>query len=1016
MPSRYKSIELRPPSGGKLIGGLSEDTGAEPNYSIKKNFRRDLDVEMRREGWSLFNPKLDKNPLNMPLYEDDDVTMLFQFSRPNGSTALLAAAGDKLYRLFADGDLTDYLQREWVEPDGNLQDAYHQGGDFSFNWKIIKENITVPGSIRNVLLTSEGEYFTEDSVPTVTIDGPGEAIASTVAAEVEQPQGEDAPVITGTYTGKTRKPYSIKVLGTKFTLFRGVDELKVPLIENQDITLSPIPFDKGMSVTFSRTSYPDEELFQFIAKPRRIGSVTITNKGKGYTRPPEITIEDTFGNGTGAMAIAQLFENNRWEAVALNGYAVCNNGIDLPYIYREEWEEAQQIYALRELGVISVGCISEHGGYVLCADLTEFAEGELERWSQICKDNDIDPYSKVTPELIQEHSLQVNDTQYAILWSAPGDPRQWGSSVVGSIQADTNRWYPKYPNLVKSFNVGDQFVVAGVGPSGANLVTEIEEIVSNEGEVIYFTLKDNASPPATTDAPTAPTGLDADDHFDPIAPSGLDADWDIQPPTGLNADPEESYIVDADFEWPTVANGTHPTFYDYPEGSRPLIRAIGDNMGMEDGKIYEVQRYNTDVSGGNRLDVGDTRIHELDGTNLGFNDRQDDWWEVVKLETVTVTQGTGNLSISVTQVEGTPASFVSVTEDNSGNSQPPSDFIHADIDSFSNVVGGSSVEILGDGSRILKMEKLMDVLIIYRQTGYWMAQLTKSTEDPFSFTERYSGNRAALFRHSVQNIVDKYHIFVGLTGVFMVDLTEAEPSWVGAFQVGPQFWRDLNLYDQETVFTYDNALTGEIWLCLPERLGDEATLAFDYRTNTLSYIDQHFTAGLTIRRPQNPFTERSDDMAIISHSGIIFTYGYGYGDIPSVFNRVFTEYTSVLSSTLMNFKDRFNEKDIRSYVLLLDQTNPAIGTKMELFTQGSLLDEKVLAADHTIEDLDDETMVPVWSRALFYKDMITVTGKDNPLRLASRIFEVSDVSSRSQTQATGEGYGGGGGGGGGRDA
>ena len=338
-----------------------------------------------------------------------------------------------------------------------------------------------------------------------------------------------------------------------------------------------------------------------------------------------------------------------------------------------------------------------------------------------------------------------------------------------------------------------------------------------------------------------------------------------------------------------------------------------------------------------------------------------------------------------------------------------SDYVH-EASGFSNTVGGSSSEILGDGSKILKMEKLMDVLIIYRQTGYWMAQLTQSNTDPFSFTERYTGNRAALFRHSVQNIVDKYHIFVGLTGVFKIDLTEAEPSWVGAFQVGPQFWKKLSLYDQETVFAYDNALTGEIWLCLPKELGDEATLAFDYRTNTLSHIDQHFTAGLTIRRPHNPFTQRSDDMAIISYDGVVYTYGYGYGDIPSVFNRVNEEYTSVLSSTLMNFKDRFNEKDIRSYVLLLDQTNPAIGTNMQLFTQGSLLDERVLVVDHSILDLDDETMVPVWSRALFYKDKITVTGKDNPLRLASRIFEVSDVNSRSQTQATGEGYGGGGGG------
>jgi len=1016
MPSRYKSVELRPPQGGKLIGGLAEDTGAEPNYSIKKNFRRDLDVEMRREGWSLFNPKFDKNPLNMPLYEDDDVTLFFQFSRPNGDTALLAAAGDKLYRLFAEENLTDFIDREWVEPDANKNDGYHRGGEFSFSWKVIKDDITVPGSIRSIDLLSEGEYFTEGSLPVVSIDGLGEATANIVPPDIEPPQGVDAPIISGIYTGKRRRNYQLDVKGTSYTLYRGAGEYKYPLIENGTISTEPVGFDYGMSIAFTQTSYPESERFTWVAKPRRVGEIIVTDRGKNYTRPPEVTVTDAADNGSGVLAKVNLHEMRRWEAVALNGYAVCNNGIDLPYLYREEWEQATQVFALRELGIVRVGCIAEHGGYLVCSDLTEFAEGELDRWVSICKDNGIDPYSNVTPELIDEHNLKVDETQYAVMWSAPGDPTEWGSSVVGSIQADTNRWYPKYPNLVKSFNVGEQFIVSGVGPSGANLVTEIEEIASSGGEVMYFTLKDNASPPATTDAPRSPTGLDADDHFDPIAPDDLDADWDIQPPTGLSVDPEEQYIVDTDFEWPTEANGTHPTFYDYPEGSRPLIRAIGNNPlangDLEDGEIYEVQRYNTDVLGGNRPDVGDARIHTLDGTNLGFNDRQDDWWEVVKLETVTFTEVAGNAYISVTQVEGTPTSFVSATGDSTGNAQPPSDFMHSDVLSFSNTVGGSSVEILGDGSRILKMEKLMDVLIIYRQTGYWMAQLTQSADDPFSFTERYTGNRAALFRHSVANIVDKYHIFVGLQGVFKVDLTEAEPSWVNSFQVGPQFWRDLSLYDQETVFAYDNALTGEIWMCLPKELGEDSTLAYDYRTNTLSHIDQHFTAGLTIRRPQNPFTERSDDMVIISYNGIVYTYGYGYGDIPPVFNRVGEEYTSVISSTLMNFRDRFNEKDIRSYVLLLDQTNPAIGTRMELYTQGSLLDEKVLVVDHSIDDLDDETMVPVWSRALFYKDKITVTGKDNPLRLASRIFEVSDVKSRSQTQATGEGYGGGGGGGG----
>lgn len=934
MPSRYKSVELRPPQGGKLIGGLAEDTGAEPNYSIKKNFRRDLDVEMRREGWSLFNPKFDKNPLNMPLYEDDDVTLFFQFSRPNGDTALLAAAGDKLYRLFANDDLADFIDREWVEPDSNKTDAYHRGGEFSFSWKVIKEDITIPGSIRSIDLMSEGEYFTEDSIPVVNIDGLGEASAKIVPPDIEPPQGSDAPTITGTYTGKRRRNYQLDVKGTSYTLYRGAGEYKYPLIENGTISTEPVGFDYGMSIAFTQTSYPESERFTWVAKPRRVGEIIVTDRGKNYTRPPEITVTDAADNGTGVLAKVNLHEMRRWEAVALNGYAVCNNGIDLPYLYREEWEDATQLFALRELGIVRAGCIAEHGGYLVCSDLTEFAEGELDRWVSICKDNGIDPYSNVTPELIEEHNLKVDETQYAVMWSAPGDPTEWGASLPGSIIEGTNRWIPDNPSLVKSIEVGQDFIVPAAAELGANLVTTITNIIEGTDGVLYFELEHTAATPdaVATGLPRAVTGLNAELAYDPASPTDLGAGRLIEPPTGLDAE------LDAD---QSGQSGT------------PALSVDQVNDGAASVTVVEVE--------------------EGDPTTT---------------------------SITVVQVE-----------DGGGEGKTADPTVY-EGDAFSNTVGGSSVEILGDGSRILKMEKLMDVLIIYRQTGYWMAQLTQSVEDPFSFTERYTGNRAALFRHSVANIVDKYHIFVGLQGVFKVDLTEAEPSWVNAFQVGPQFWRDLSLYDQETVFAYDNALTGEIWMCLPRELGDQATLAYDYRTNTLSHIDQHFTAGLTIRRPQNPFTERSDDMVIISYDGIVYTYGFGYGDIPSVFNRVGEEYTSVISSTLMNFKDRFNEKDIRSYVLLLDQTNPAIGTRMELYTQGSLLDEKVLVVDHSIDDLDDETMVPVWSRALFYKDKITVTGKDNPLRMASRIFEVSDVKSRSQTQATGEGYGGGGGGGG----
>jgi hypothetical protein len=851
VPAQYTAIELRPAQGGKLLGAISEDTGAEANYTLKQNFRRDLDVEMRREGWELFNPKYDNNLLDMPLYEDDDVTLFFQFARPNGDTALIAVAGDKMYRLFASKDMPEYMLPDWVYPNSGTEDSYYEGGRFDFNWKLIKDGLAKPGSIRKIEILAGGEYFDETSTPVAEVMGNGEegsVSVSMVPASVSPPQGQHAPDVIGTYAGKMRRAFTITAEKGAYSIFRGVGDDRVIIGTGVIDTNNSIPMEYGLSVRFSVGHYPTAEEWTTVALPVRIGTAILNSSGKNYDLPPEIRITDESGLGTGATGQAYIHPHNRWEAISLSGYAVINNGIDLPIAYREEWEDAKPVYGLRELGIVTVGCIAEFGGYMLCADLRELDEDSLVRWIEACAaDPLIDPYGHITDELATEYNLAITETQYAIIWSKAGYPLRWGPVHEGSTNGGSDFWIPKYPHFVKSLTEGQDFTVVGAGPAGAPLVTTIKEVFTSPGgDVATIRMNHSASEGDVIDNATGNAAIDGD--------------------------------------------------------------------GIPDGTL-------------------------------------------------------------------------------------------TDAVSLSSLAGGDSVEVSGDGSKILSMRKLMDRLIIYRQTGYWIASLENSVDDPFSFTERYNGQRTADYRNTIVNVAEKYHMFLNQTGVYKIDLTEPEPTWIDAFQVGPEVWKGLESSHQEKVFAFDNALTGEVWLCLPEREDGQSTLCFDYRTNTVSTIDHVFTAGLVIRRPQNPFTETSDDMCILSYDGTVYTYGYGVAERPAVYNRASKGYSSVIQSSLMNFKDRFNEKDLRSYVLLLDQASPTLGTHIEIFSKGSILDEAILEAESFITDLDDETMIPLWSRSIFFRDRITVTGKDNPMRLASRIFEVSVAKSRSQTQSTGEGYG-----------
>ena len=43
----------------------------------------------------------------------------------------------------------------------------------------------------------------------------------------------------------------------------------------------------------------------------------------------------------------------RWEAVTVLNHVVISNGVDLPIVYKAEWDYARPLYNLREQGVVS---------------------------------------------------------------------------------------------------------------------------------------------------------------------------------------------------------------------------------------------------------------------------------------------------------------------------------------------------------------------------------------------------------------------------------------------------------------------------------------------------------------------------------------------------------------------------------------------------------------------------------------------------------------------------------------
>jgi hypothetical protein len=86
------------------------------------------------------------------------------------------------------------------------------------------------------------------------------------------------------------------------------------------------------------------------------------------------------------ILIGEGFSNQgqRWEAVAINGYLILNNGVDLPVTYRVEDAAVEVIFELREQGIASVGTICAHNSILMCFDIRQLnADKHVEIMSPI---------------------------------------------------------------------------------------------------------------------------------------------------------------------------------------------------------------------------------------------------------------------------------------------------------------------------------------------------------------------------------------------------------------------------------------------------------------------------------------------------------------------------------------------------------------------------------------------------------------------------------------------------------
>jgi hypothetical protein len=147
----------------------------------------------------------------------------------------------------------------------------------------------------------------------------------------------------------------------------------------------------------------------------------------------QIYVFENFIDQTSQGDLVDPFEGGayRWEIVDVQNHVIINNGVDLPVVYKSEYERAEPLYSLRENGVVSVGTIGEFQDRLFCADLTVITDG-FDTWFQQATN----PYKDILKDPLYGQ-VKVQRFQYRTVYSAEGEPRLFNSAVK-TVNEDPN--------------------------------------------------------------------------------------------------------------------------------------------------------------------------------------------------------------------------------------------------------------------------------------------------------------------------------------------------------------------------------------------------------------------------------------------------------------------------------------------------------------------------------------------------------------------------------------------------
>ena len=668
-------------------------------------------------------------------------------------------------------------------------------------------------------------------------------------------------------------------------------------------------------------------------------------------------------------------EGHRWEIETLGNFTVFNNGVDPLYILDLRSFRARPIYELREQGIVRVDTIGQFNGVLMLGNVTELDSDDLEKLMIGADPTNPDPYGAY-----DSFTTEVR-TQFKVVTGVQSRPDKWAPSFIGSIAERSRllilRWRPL------SLNIGDELVISGAGVLGGDLITKIFAI-----GVPTFAPRAPDVPgtgyTTTTDVPTFSDGKGFGLTVDVVEVAGEITLITINQ-TGNGYLAGEVITIDAGGQDATMTIGftdatgitigekadrtiedrvvqklenlslaPNPASYELLDKSDAVLRiiAVRDRVAIFKSNSIFIGQPTGDV------------VNPFNFTQTYRGDRTPFWrWTVVNIEEDYVVYAGANAFYRYNLT-----------------TQKPTELPKLSIAS----------KLFLDNSVIAEME----------QVYAFNCDVTREVWFMFPAAEKLIGIGGLAWdvRFNSVSEIDHYYTAGTNARIERNEIVEEEPSvrdrnrveetvtllgeTFGAIKIygrtnepRSELGGKEKLYVRGALFTDDTKLT---------QVGTTVTSDLDFFGaemvgRFIMWPDKSFVEITAFVGKREVTVDSGEDQAAVANVGIYVS-----------------EYDSWFLAGWGSFKTNFNEKDLRSYVLLGGSDNETSDMRIQLYgtTNPNDDEDEGLVCEKILSPMIKQNFLPAFLRFTYLRDKVTISGRCDA-SISGRLFEIAVRKSRS---------------------